>query len=162
MVHIRWQEKDGHWTGEQVPGSMQVLGLLQVLLHPEEDPTGVLLLLLKDLTLIIRSSARGLPTSEPGGPAASGEPLCLSLGLLLPPPHSPGFLHTLSVSCEALLSRRSETTQRVRYKYIWRMLGKPLVRKVHVQTEFCQIAFQDSRFGPFSAFRQNIKTAVSP
>ena len=84
MVHIRWQEKDGHCAGEQVPGPVQVLGLLQVLLHPEEDPTGVLLLLLKDLTLIIRSSARGLPTSEPGGPAASGEPLCLSLGLLLP------------------------------------------------------------------------------
>ena len=81
MVHIKWQEKDGHWTGEQVPGPMQVLGLLQVLLHPE-NPTGVLLLPLKDLTLIIRSSARGLPTSEPGGPAASGKPL----GLLLPPP----------------------------------------------------------------------------
>ena len=85
MVHIKWQEKDGHWTGEQVPGPVQVLGLLQVLLHPE-DPTGVLLLPLKDLTLIIRSSGRSLPTSEPGGPAASGKPLGLSLGLLLPPP----------------------------------------------------------------------------
>ena len=73
---------------------MQVLGLLQVLLHPD-NPTGVLLHLLKDLTLIIPGCCV-LPTIEPGGQGSLWG-ASLPLGLLFARLClSPGFLHHLS------------------------------------------------------------------
>ena len=88
---------------------MQVLWLLQVLLHPAQ-PTGVLLHLLKDLTLIIPSCCV-LPTIEPGGQGSLWG-ASLPLGLLRARASLLAFYIT-SLSCEANSHQEEEKPHKV-------------------------------------------------
>ena len=79
------RKKDGHWTGEQIPGPMQVLGLLQVLLHPDETIQQVFSYTSswKIWPQLSGAVPAACPQVSREAGAASGEPLLLSLGLLL-------------------------------------------------------------------------------
>ena len=96
MFHIKWQEKGrtlDRWGDTWAhAGAGAVAGAVA---SWWDNPTGVLLhLLLKDLTSIIRSSARGLPTSEPGG---RGSLWGASPPLSRPPALSPASLLTFYI-----------------------------------------------------------------
>ena len=104
---------------------MQVLWLLQVLLHPAQ-PTGVLLHLLKDLTLIIPSCCV-LPTIEPGGQGSLWG-ASLPLGLLRARASLLAFYIT-SLSCEANSHQEEEKPHSDKVSDVhtlhWRMLLAP-------------------------------------